>query len=130
MNITIKNSLGISRDEMPQIVGEQLIAFIKWIFQTGYKCKIISEPVNKLNLTQSNLNIDKIKNIIDNGVNDINPIICSNDLYILDGHHRVAALQNQKPNEPIKIILVDLPINELLELCKQFPGVKYKGINE
>jgi GNAT superfamily N-acetyltransferase len=58
------------------------------------------------------------------------PVIISKDNYILDGHHRVAALYNIDKDFRLKTIKVDLGIRDLLKTAKGFPKVSYKNINE
>lgn len=105
----------ISRDNMPQI-GSSL-EFIKFLKKQNISYEELRSNVNHVRPTQIDFDQDKVDRIIDKGVND-NPIIISNDNYVLDGHHRYfAALQM---DEDINILQVSLTINKLLRVAYLF----------
>jgi len=65
------------------------------------------------------------------------PIFVSNDGYVLDGHHRWAAIvsynvQNPESNIPMKVRVIDMPITELVTLANEFSdsiGIEKKPAN-
>lgn len=116
---------------MPQIPKRYINVFVKWIHDHGIQVRYINVQAKKLKLTQKDINVDKVKDIINNPIDgSTNRIICSTDLFILDGHHRIVAIQNIDPNLIIKVIQVGLSIKKLLDLAHKFPKVKYKDIHE
>ena len=128
--IYIKDTLGIERKDMPQISSKDILDYVKWLQRNKIKVYYKNVKISDLNLTQKDINLDKVKNLINDNDAEIGKIICSNDYYILDGHHRVVAQQYQNPNKIIKVLVVDLDIYRLLDICKKFKNVEYKGINE
>ena len=91
----ISKSLGVSRQNMPQINSKDVGDFVKYLKDNGISVSTSKIGVSKVGMTQKDLNVDKVKKLL--GVNKSNlskPVIISKDNYILDGHHRVAALYN------------------------------------
>jgi putative sterol carrier protein len=127
----LSKSLGMSRKDMPQISSKHIGDFVKYLNDTGVSVSPSVIDVSKIGMTQKDINVDKVKDLL--GVEKSNlakPVIISNDGYILDGHHRVAALYNVDKNFKLKTIKVDLGIKDLLKAAGEFPKVSYKGIEE
>jgi len=127
----LSKSLGMSRKDMPQISSKHIGDFVKYLNDKGVSVSPSVIDVSKIGMTQKDINVDKVKNLL--GVEKSNlakPVIISNDGYILDGHHRVAALYNVDKNFKLKTIKVDLGIKDLLKAAGNFPKVSYKGIEE
>lgn len=126
-----KKSLGVNRNDMPQIKSKDISEYLKFLKDKGIQVKTTSIPVSKIGMTQKNVNLDKVKGLMGGDIKQLSkPVILSKDNYVMDGHHRVVALYNIDPNFKIKGIKVDVPIKELLELTSDFPRVSYKGIEE
>ena len=127
----LSKSLGMSRKDMPQISSKHIGDFVKYLNNKGVSVSPSVIDVSKIGMTQKDINVDKVKDLL--GVEKSNlakPVIISNDGYILDGHHRVAALYNVDKNFKLKTIKVDLGIKDLLKAAGDFPKVSYKGIEE
>jgi hypothetical protein len=127
----LSKSLGMSRKDMPQISSKHIGDFVKYLNDKGVSVSPSVIDVSKIGMTQKDINVDKVKDLL--GVEKSNlakPVIISNDGYILDGHHRVAALYNVDKNFKLKTIKVDLGIKDLLKTAGEFPKVSYKGITE
>jgi hypothetical protein len=127
----LSKSLGMSRKDMPQISSKHIGDFVKYLNNKGVSVSPSVIDVSKIGMTQKDINVDKVKDLL--GVEKSNlakPVIISNDGYILDGHHRVAALYNVDKNFKLKTIKVDLGIKDLLKAAGEFPKVSYKGIEE
>jgi hypothetical protein len=127
----LSKSLGMSRKDMPQISSKHIGDFVKYLNNKGVSVSPSVIDVSKIGMTQKDINVDKVKDLL--GVEKSNlakPVIISNDGYILDGHHRVAALYNVDKNFKLKTIKVDLGIKDLLKAASEFPKVSYKGITE
>jgi ribosomal protein S18 acetylase RimI-like enzyme len=127
----ISKSLGVSRKDMPQINSKDVGEFVKYLKDKGVSVSSSVINVSKVGMTQKDINVDKVKDLL--GVEKANlakPVIISKDNYILDGHHRVAALYNIDKDFRLKTIKVDLGIRDLLKTAKGFPKVSYKNINE
>jgi hypothetical protein len=127
----ISKSLGISREDMPQINSKDVGDFVKYLKRKGIGVSTSTISVSKIGMVQRNLNVDKIKSMLGIAKSSLSkPVIISKDNYILDGHHRVAALYNLDDNFKLKTIKVDLGIGDLLKVAKEFPKVSYKNIHE
>jgi mannose-6-phosphate isomerase-like protein (cupin superfamily)/predicted GNAT family acetyltransferase len=127
----ISKSLGVSRKDMPQINSNDVGEFVKYLKDKGVSVSSSVINVSKVGMTQKDINVDKVRDLL--GVDRANlakPVIISKDNYILDGHHRVAALYNIDKDFRLKTIKVDLGIRDLLKTAKGFPKVSYKNINE
>lgn len=127
----ISKSLGVPRSKMPQINSKDVADFVKYLKDKGISVSASNINVSKIGMTQKDLNVDKIKGLM--GVNKSNlskPVIISKDNYILDGHHRVASLYNLDNNFKLKTIKVDLGINDLLKVAKDYPKTTFKSVNE
>ena len=127
----ISKSLGVSRKDMPQINSKDVGEFVKYLKDKGVSVSSSVINVSKVGMTQKDINVDKVRDLL--GVEKANlakPVIISKDNYILDGHHRVAALYNIDKDFRLKTIKVDLGIGDLLKTAKGFPKVSYKNINE
>jgi hypothetical protein len=127
----IKTSLGIDRKHMPQIQSSNVADFISFLKSKGVDVKGSAIPVKSVKMTQSNINLDKVKQLMDKEKNNLaKPVIISSDNYILDGHHRVLALYNLDDSYKLKTIKTSVDIKKLLKLASEYPKVFYKNIEE
>lgn len=152
--VTVKNTnlfcvdnKGIPRVEMPQLVGtpdpgspaekfpkndkgevDLGEEFAKFLVAQGHAVTDGKIDASLLRATQTELNganVAKIaKSISENGFNATNPTWVSNDDYILDGHHRWAAVVGVSAGsgQPIQLPVrqVDLDIITILDLAKRW----------
>lgn len=125
-----KNSLGITRSEMPQIPSAALPEFLSQLKSKGVSVKPGERKVGELKPTQAELNTEQMETL----GKKLPPeklrsaVMISSDDYILDGHHRWGELLRQDPNNTIKVNQVNLPIRELLKEANNFEGVTYKDV--
>lgn len=124
----LRGNLGIPRIDMPQIPSKALPAFITALQTKGIGVHGEVVPVTSLRATQSELHKDKIKAEIKRGdlAHTNKPVIVSSDGYLLDGHHRWAALHTMSPGNKINVIRIGLPIRDLLREAATFDGVEHK----
>ena len=119
------HSLDISRDNMPQIKVdknfEEFLIVRKIKFEKTTEIPFIIKP------TQNEFNIDKIVALMQPLGFD-SPILISKDNYCIDGHHRYIAACVL--HIPLWIMRIDLPIQDCLDLMKEYDGVTFKGVNE
>ncbi len=134
------DNLGIKRADMPQL--ENPITFQSYISrleQSGINTRSGYVLAENLTPVQSELNLKKVQNMVDDGFNkifnpcNIKPILISANntnkkLYVVDGHHRYAACFLL--GKPILAITVDRSVNDVLADLKIFPGVEFQGFNE
>jgi len=119
----------------------------KFLNSLDAETKETEVDVTKLKATQNFLNGNKISKFMnqlqhgdeDSGFTDnlTKPIIVSKDGYVLDGHHRWAALVAKDmangggSNVNMKVKMVDMGIDELLPKSQEFTknmGLQFKGV--
>lgn len=122
----LRGNLGIEREQMPQIAASQLANFIGELQAAGAAVTTKQVAANALRATQSELHKDKIKKNLVSQAQLEKPVIVSRDGFLLDGHHRWAAIHTLNPHADVNVVEVDLPIRELLKRAHAFGGVSYK----
>ncbi|ASD50458.1 hypothetical protein FDI24_gp176 [Acidovorax phage ACP17] len=120
------NGMGKRRHAMPQI--KDFDAFMKDLEANDIAVVTISVDPEELKPTQGNFNEAKVKAMLADKSWSKNPIVSSDDDFVLDGHHRWLAAANAK--QFIKSRVVDLPIDELLDFVKGKPYVETKALHE
>lgn len=117
--------LGLDRADMPQLDGPRTKKFLDALEADGVtvgKPDGDADPL-KYEASQSELSAKKAREIsLADDLDEIlsEPIIVSQDGYVLDGHHRwVAAIM---AGTHLTTITVDLPIRELLDRAQEFSG--------
>lgn len=130
--LTLPMSMGVPRTQMPQIKSEFVPDFLEMLKKNGVSVKQGERRVGDLHPTQGQLNAVKAREFADNMPEKAlkKPVIVSKDDYILDGHHRWAALFLKDPESKIKSIDVDLPMKQLLAVARSFEKVGYKDVSE
>jgi hypothetical protein len=151
-NLFCEGNIGIPRKEMPQLKGKPVPgswadknlpkdkngevdaeqAFRKMLEDKGIKTVKEKVPVDELKATQSQMVGSKIagmfqalkKDPTNKGITA--PIFISNDNYVLDGHHRWAAMvamdMSSGLKQPVEMTVekVNLPIEELVKMTNDF----------
>ena len=128
-------NLGIPRSDMPQFTDEVADAFVDSMARRGHNVYSEPIPVGLLKATQREINAQRTLGMLDSyraGTFEkiTNAVIVSNDNYILDGHHRWAALLVLDPYIKMEVHQIDVPICNLLTAANAFPGVTQRGIDE
>ena len=127
----LPSSMGIARKDMPQILSKDVGDYISYLRSKGISVTPRLTNISKLGMTQRDINIQKVKALLGKDRQNLaKPVIVSSDGYILDGHHRIIALYNLDNNFKLKTIRVNLSINDLLKITKQYPRVFFKNIDE
>lgn len=110
----VSSGFNIARSEMPQL--NDIDAFIDHIERSGILALNIELRVDSLKPTQIEYDQAKVDSMIGK---DLGRIVVSNDLFVLDGHHRYFAAA-QSGVKTIKAVLVDTTINKLLNAAYAF----------
>ena len=102
--------------------------------QRGIHIAPYKMQVGLLRATQKEIKADKAYGMADNHLRGEFPniddsIVVSQDGYILDGHHRWAALLLIDPSRMIQVHVVHLAMDELLSVIQQVPGVYREGFD-
>jgi N12 class adenine-specific DNA methylase len=115
-------TIGIPRADMPQIKGEHRGALIQFLAARGINHKTEERAAADFKPTQAEFSVKKAERWGEIREGADRSVLVSSDGHILDGHHQwVAALAT---NDPVKAIVLDAPIRELLTNVFQFPSVK------
>lgn len=110
----VSGGFNIARSEMPQL--NDIDAFIDHIERSGVLALNIELRVDSLKPTQIEYDQSKVDSMIGK---DLGRIVVSNDMFVLDGHHRYFAAA-QSGVKTIKAVLVDTTINKLLNAAYAF----------
>lgn len=119
-----KYSLGLSRDEMPQIRRADIPDFLAFLSSHGVSHHEEMVQASSLKPVQNEINGDKVRSMV---TTVDKPMLVSSDGYIMDGHHRW-----QKAvwdNTALRIVRLSMKILPLIELAKKYPKVEMVGIN-
>jgi len=128
-----EQNLGIPRAKMPQLdpeVGRRFLADLKG---KGVKVEDGVEHVGNIKATQAEINADKVRGMVEAiGKREYNPadtpFIISRDGFVLDGHHRWAAMLVLDPDTKMKVQKVDMDAAALVEAANSFEGVEQRDL--
>jgi hypothetical protein len=125
-----EGNLGIERKDMPQLPDDVIPGFLQTFQDQGISVTKGTMKVGQLKATQREINADKVKGMADayrQGKYDPSkqPIIVSRDGYVLDGHHRWAAMLHDNPGNTMRVYKVDTDIKTLLKAAQNHKGVGY-----
>ena len=120
-----KQSLGLKRNEMPQIRSKFLPILFEQLDSDRIRYKDIRVDANTLKPSQNEINIDTA-NKFSLDTPYMKRALVSSDNYIIDGHHRwYFCLMNDLP---IDITKIDLPIEEALNYIRQLDFIEIDQI--
>jgi len=122
-------------------------AFLEYLTNKGVKIQRGEMPATQMKATQNQLNADKVAGMAWALYNDPKtkdashplrqPLIISKDGYVLDGHHRWAALatydmmRGEKEPTDVPVIIVDMDIEDMVDMSNEFGdqfGLARKGM--
>jgi hypothetical protein len=122
------DSLGMSREEMPQVASADvpaLLAFLKSHHVLATREEVLA---SSLKPTQKEINTERVQAMTSACSTEEKPMLVSKDGFILDGHHRwMRAVWDKKT---LHIIRLDRNILAVLELVKQFPKAFFIDIKQ
>ena len=125
------SQVGAKRHQLPQISKEAIPDFVRYLQDRNCPVSACTAPVSSLTPIQKNVNVDKVKGMLDDIDNIINDcFIVDVDRKIMDGHHRLIAIKEDDPTNKVRLIKVNLPMEELIKLADEFEGSYHKGITE
>lgn len=125
-----KDTLGILRDEMPQVKSDDYDALIAHLQKNGIKMQKKSVKASTLKASQKNFNSDNIVKAIGNikTLGKAKPIIISSVNYVIDGYHKWLAAKNVGTN--IDVMQATAKVDELMKDNHSFPKSFTKTINQ
>lgn len=112
-------TLAIPREQMPQVAAEHRGALVNFLGARGVTHEQAEVPAESLKPTQLEYSTQKVKAATEYEGGD-RSILVSADGYVLDGHHQWLA--KLETGDPVKVIRLDAPIQDLLRLAHQFPS--------
>lgn len=129
--VNLTDGLQIDRADLPQIASADRPEFMAWLQDQGVGIIETQPDAESLKPTQSQVNQDKIDEMIaahEAGEFDVTakPVLVSGDGYLIDGHHRWAAAKEL--GLTMNAETVGLPAIELLDRIDQFPKSFREGI--
>jgi len=130
------DNLGITRDKMPQFPDNKVRdSFLDKLKASGVRVTEGKVKVGQLKASQEEIQAEKTIGMagayLDGKFDGIkNAIVISKDGYIVDGHHRWAALLAVGANEEMNVIRVGMPIRPLLDLVNDHPGVEKRSLTD
>ena len=120
-----EDTLGIKRNEMPQVATKDYPEFMDYLKDSGAKFKKETVPAKTLKAIQGEFSDQGVEKALRKRKLKKASIV-SSDNYIIDGHHRWVAALNT--GQDVDIIRVNMPAKKLLQLVKDFSKTTYKDI--
>lgn len=103
---------------MPQLKSTLATAFVAELRAAGVEVTECEVPAGELRQSQLEIHEDNVVALMSNPEQLRKPLFCSQDGYVLDGHHRWAA--NKRLNNTQVVYLVKLPGEEALARMAEF----------
>lgn len=128
--ISLPNSLGFKRDEMPQIPTAKFDEFLAYLKESGCDYEHTKKKAEELTPSQAELDTDKADRIWAEGKAFSSPIVTSLDGYVLDGHHRWFAVKRNAPEKEMDCIMLSNNAKPSLELMHNFDHAKVVDLND
>src|SRR5262252_1900448 len=113
----------IPREQMPQIAASDLPRLETWLRGRGVPAAHATAGAASLAPTQSRFKQSKVDAMGDGVLDD--PIIVSQDNYVLDGTHRWVRAWQSDPTTPLPVLRVGLPVRDAVSLLRSFPLADY-----
>jgi Large polyvalent protein associated domain 39/Large polyvalent protein associated domain 23/ADP-Ribosyltransferase in polyvalent proteins len=112
-------TLGVPREDMPQIAAEHRGALIRFLNARGVSHESDVVEPGGLRPTQATFNERTVREMATRPAGG-RSVLVSADGHILDGHHQSLAAHFSE--RPIKVIRLNAPISDLLPLAREFPS--------
>lgn len=128
------------RSQMPQFDDATLEKFCAWLKRRGVAVAETHLHASELKPTQRHFDAAKVRGMVEQYRAGkfpklYAPLLVSADKFILDGHHRWAAIRmlaRLKADAPDDMIVrrIGLPMARLLPLAREFDGVKFRPLKK
>lgn len=112
-------SMGIPREQMPQIKAEHRGALTNFLKARGITVDSEEVPADSLKPTQAEFSPRKVQQAKDFTGGD-RAILISQDGYVIDGHHQWMA--KREDGQTVKVMRIGAPVQDILRLAHQFPS--------
>lgn len=114
----------VPRAEMPQIRGNDFLDFVAFAAGKGVRVYEDQVPVDDLSPVQREFRQERVDSI-PHAKALFEPIIVSQDDYVLDGTHRWVKVWQRNKGAKMQVARVDLPLREALDLMRSFPRAEF-----
>lgn len=116
-------TLGIPRDNMPQIKAEDRSALVQFLRARGIDYVETEVLPGGLKPSQAEFSAEKVDKARAHEGGD-RALLVSEDMHLVDGHHQWLAKWFDDPQTPMRVITLKAPINEVLAAVREFPSVE------
>lgn len=113
----------IPREQMPQINGEDLREFARYCKEQGARLVSAEVKADQLSPTQAEFRQERVDALPEDALQQ--PVIVSEDLYILDGTHRWVKHWQGDPQASVPVLLLPRKLQAALKLMREFPKAKF-----
>lgn len=114
-------SLGVPRKRMPQVKSEHRGALVNFLSGRGISTIEKSVKPGALSPTQSEYSPAKVDAARRHTGGD-RALLVSRDNRVVDGHHQWLAALKDRPEEKIRVILIDMTARDLVGVIHEFPS--------
>jgi hypothetical protein len=114
--VIIPGGYMVPRSQMPQI--DDVTHFVTWLELKGVQSYKVELDPKLIKPIQSMVDRNKIRKL--SSLEITKPVIVSEDMFLLDGHHRLFSVIRHDPNKNVVAIVVQLPINKLFQLTSEY----------
>ena len=112
-------TLNLPREQLPQVSAEHRGALVNFLNARGIEHSTEEVLADSLKPTQGEFSPARVRKAAEFTGGD-RSILVSSDNHVLDGHHQWLA--KMQAGEPVKVIRLGAPIQDLLRLAHQFPS--------
>lgn len=116
------DSLGLSREQMPQIPAESRGALMGFLEARGITGREEWTRPDELRPSQSGYYVSKVEKAREPMKRIDRALLISSDGYILDGHHQWTAARMDAPDTPVRIYRFDETIHRLIRIARLLPS--------
>ena len=125
--VNFKRSLGIDRENMPQVPEKEYPHFFQEMKKMNIKVTKKRSKVGDLFPTQKAYNDIAVNLLVKQRPSKLHKaLLISKDNYLLDGHHRWAALKEIDPNQTIEVYEIGADVMAALEILKNYSRVEFR----
>lgn len=116
-------TLGIPREEMPQIKSEHRGALVQFLKARGIEARAGMIDPKKLKPTQAEFSPEKVQKAREHAGSE-RPLLISADNHVIDGHHQWVAALDDQSGTPMPVIKLNAPVDRILADVKEFPSAE------